>query len=482
MNPTNLLNGLYIDGQWHAGSELLPVINPSTEEPLAVVGGGDPHSVEQAVSAAQAGLAKWAAASGAERGAVLRRIAAGVAERRERLMQLQSSNNGKPQFEAAIDVDDVIATFEYYAGLAEGLDAAQDRDVPLPSDDFSARVRREPCGVVGLIVPWNFPMVTTAWKLAPALAAGCSVVLKPSEVTPLPELELAAIIAGSGLPKGVFNLVCGTGLAVGAPLAADPRVAKISFTGSNAVGVQVMQRAAETIKGVSLELGGKSALLVLADADLELAVELACGGGFFNAGQMCSATSRVLVADELADEFLLRLKARAEAIRVADPFDPDVEMGALVNQAQYQRVLGHIDRGLSVGAKLVCGGERPVDRARGFFVRPTIFTEVPLDSALWREEIFGPVLCVRSFASETEAIALANDSEFGLVASVVGADVQNAERVANALQAGLVWINAPQVIFPQTAWGGYKQSSIGRELGPWGLQAFQEIKHVIRAR
>lgn len=285
MNPTNLLNGLYIDGQWHAGSELLPVINPSTEEPLAVVGGGDPHSVEQAVSAAQAGLAEWAATCGAERGAVLRRIAAGVAERREHLMHLQSSNNGKPQFEAAIDVDDVIATFEYYAGLAEGLDAAQDRDVPLPSDDFSARVRREPCGVVGLIVPWNFPMVTTAWKLAPALAAGCSVVLKPSEVTPLPELELAAIIAGSGLPKGVFNLVCGTGLAVGAPLAADPRVAKISFTGSNAVGVQVMQRAAETVKGVSLELGGKSSLLVLADADLELAVELACGGGFSTPGR-----------------------------------------------------------------------------------------------------------------------------------------------------------------------------------------------------
>lgn len=285
MNPTNLLNGLYIDGQWHAGSELLPVINPSTEEPLAVVGGGDSHSVEQAVSAAQAGLAEWAATCGAERGAVLRRIAAGVAERREHLMHLQSSNNGKPQFEAAIDVDDVIATFAYYAGLAEGLDTAQDRDVPLPSDDFSARVRREPCGVVGLIVPWNFPMVTTAWKLAPALAAGCSVVLKPSEVTPLPELELAAIIAGSGLPKGVFNLVCGTGLAVGAPLAADPRVAKISFTGSNAVGVQVMQRAAETVKGVSLELGGKSSLLVLADADLELAVELACGGGFSTPGR-----------------------------------------------------------------------------------------------------------------------------------------------------------------------------------------------------
>jgi betaine-aldehyde dehydrogenase len=396
-------------------------------------------------------------------------------------MHLQSSNNGKPQFEAAIDVDDVIATFEYYAGLAEGLDARQDSTVELPSEDFAARLRREPCGVVGLIVPWNFPMVTTAWKLAPALAAGCCVVLKPSEVTPLPELELASIIAAAGLPAGVFNLVCGTGLAVGAPLSADPRIAKVSFTGSNAVGVQVMQRAAETVKGVSLELGGKSSLLVLADADLDLAVEVACGGGFFNAGQMCSATSRVLVADELADEFLSRVKTRAEAIRVADPFDPEVEMGALVNQAQYQRVLGHIDRGLSAGARLVCGGHRPADLARGYFLQPTVFTEVPLDSALWNEEIFGPVICVRSFASEEEAIALANDSQFGLVASVVTRDAQAADRVANALQAGLVWINAPQVIFPQTAWGGYKQSSIGRELGPWGLQAFQEIKHVIRA-
>lgn len=481
MSSPHLLNGVYIDGQWSAGSEHLQVINPSTEAPLAWVAGAGPQAVDQALHAATAGLARWAQSSGSERAAVLRKIAAGVAERRERLMHLQSSNNGKPQFEAAMDVDDVIATFEYYAGLAEELEATQDANVPLPSEDFSARLRREPCGVVGLIVPWNFPMVTTAWKLAPALAAGCSVVLKPSEVTPLPELELAAIIAESGLPSGVFNLVCGTGLAVGAPLAADPRVAKISFTGSNAVGVQVMQRAAETVKGVSLELGGKSSLLVLADADLDLAVELACGGGFFNAGQMCSATSRVLVADELADEFLLRLKARAEGIRVADPFDPEVVMGALVNQAQYHRVLAHIDRGLNVGAKLVCGGGRPAGLQQGFFIQPTVFTEVPLDSALWRDEIFGPVLCVRSFGNEQEAIELANDSEFGLVASVVGADVANTERVANALQAGLVWINAPQVIFPQTAWGGYKQSSIGRELGPWGLQAFQELKHVIRA-
>lgn len=478
--PTTL-DGLYINGQWSAGREHLRVINPATEALLTTVNGGDEHAVDQAVAAATAAFKDWSQTSGAERGAILRNIANGVRNGREHLMKLQSSNNGKPQFEAAIDVDDVIATFEYYAELAEGLDAKQDSNVPLPSDDFSARLRREPCGVVGLIVPWNFPMVTTAWKLAPALAAGCCVVLKPSEVTPLPELELAAIIAESGLPNGVFNLVCGTGLAVGAPLAADPRIAKISFTGSNAVGVQVMQRAAETVKGVSLELGGKSSLLVLADADLDLAVELACGGAFFNAGQMCSATSRVLVADELEEEFLRRLHKRAQTIRVADPFDPDVEMGALVNQAQYQRVLGHIDRGLSAGARLICGGNRPADLPRGYFLQPTVFTDVPLDSALWCEEIFGPVLCVRSFTTEALAIALANDTPFGLVASVVTSDAAAADRVANALQAGMVWINAPQVIFPQAAWGGYKQSSIGRELGPWGLAAFQEIKHVIRA-
>ena len=481
INFPTTLDGLYINGQWSAGREHLRVINPATEALLTTVNGGDESAVDLAVSAATEAFKHWSKTTGAERGAILRNIANGVRDGRDHLMKLQSSNNGKPQFEAAIDVDDVIATFEYYAELAEGLDAQLDSNVALPSDDFSARLRREPCGVVGLIVPWNFPMVTTAWKLAPALAAGCCVVLKPSEVTPLPELELAAIIAESGLPNGVFNLVCGTGLAVGAPLSADPRIAKISFTGSNAVGVQVMQRAAETVKGVSLELGGKSSLLVFEDADLELAVELACGGGFFNAGQMCSATSRVLVADELADEFLERLQKRAQAICVADPFDPDVEMGALVNQAQYQRVLGHIDRGLSAGAKLVCGGNRPAHLPRGYFLQPTVFTDVPLDSALWCEEIFGPVLCVRRFSSEAEAIALANDSQFGLVASVVTRDAEAADRVANALQAGLVWINAPQVIFPQTAWGGYKQSSIGRELGPWGLQAFQEIKHVIRA-
>ncbi|MFJ5298892.1 aldehyde dehydrogenase family protein [Pseudomonas sp. NPDC088368] len=479
LNP--VLAGLYIDGKWRSGGEQLTVINPSNEERLAIVTGGDANAVNQAVQAAQAAFGAWSKTTGAARAMILRKIANGVTARRERLMQLQSSNNGKPGFEAAIDVDDVIATFSYYADLAEASDGQQNRSVELPTDDFTARLRREPCGVVGLIVPWNFPMVTTAWKLAPALAAGCCVVIKPSEVTPLAELELAQIIADSGLPTGVFNVVCGTGLSVGAPMSAHPGIAKVSFTGSNAVGVQVMQRAAETIKGVSLELGGKSSLLVMADADLDLAVELASGGGYFNAGQMCSATSRVLVAQELLTPFLERIVAKARSIKVGGPQDDGTEMGPLVNQAQYRRVLNHIEVGKVSGAHLLCGGQRPDDLTRGYFLEPAVFTDVPLDSALWREEIFGPVLCVRGFSSEAEAIALANDSQFGLVASVVSGNSETADRVANALHAGMVWINAPQVIFPQTSWGGYKQSSLGRELGPWGMQAFQEIKHVVRA-
>ncbi|MFY9959445.1 aldehyde dehydrogenase family protein [Pseudomonas sp.] len=476
------LAGVYIEGVWQHGPCPLSVINPSNEQQLAEVAGGDGAAVARATLAARKAFSGWSSSTGSERAKVLRTIAEGVEARRERLVTLQASNNGKPLAEAQLDVDDVIATFCYYADLADGFDAGQDCAVALPTDDFVARLRREPCGVVGLIVPWNFPMVTTAWKLAPALAAGCCVVLKPSEVTPLAELELAAVIAEAGLPDGVFNLVCGTGIAVGAALAADPRIAKISFTGSNAVGVQVMQRAAETVKGVSLELGGKSSLLVLEEAGLELAVELACLGGFFNAGQMCSATSRVLVAEALYADFIVRLKTQAESIRLGDPLAGESDMGPLVNHAQYQRVHKHIAAGLDAGAQLLCGGSRPAELPCGYFISPTVFTEVPLDSALWREEIFGPVLCVRSVASEAEAVALANDSEFGLVASVISRDLGAAQRVANALEAGLVWVNAPQVIFPQTAWGGYKQSSIGRELGPWGLSAFQEIKHVVTAR
>jgi NAD-dependent aldehyde dehydrogenases len=323
-------------------------------------------------------------------------------------------------------------------------------------------------------------MVTTAWKLAPALAAGCAVVLKPSEITPLPELELASIVAECGLPPGVFNVVTGTGVEVGAPLAAHPLVAKVSFTGSTGVGQTVMKTAADTLKGVSLELGGKSSIIVFADADLDLAVDLVTGGAFFNAGQMCSATSRVLVDRSIADALVERLVDRAARTVVGDPFVPGVQMGPLTSRAQFERVQRYIARGKEEGARLVIGDE-PVTGA-GYFVRPTIFVDVPTNSSVWREEIFGPVLCVRSFDSEQDAIDAANDSEFGLVATVVTSDTARGKRVADALDAGVVWINAPQLIFPQTSWGGYKRSSLGRELGPFGLAAFQEIKQILSTR
>lgn len=472
---------LYIDGFWCAGEagRRLPVVNPSTEETIVEVEAGGAADVDCAVQAAARAFRTWKKTNGAERARCLRAIARGVEARRAQLAELQSLNNGKPLAEAQIDVSDVVATFDYYAGLAEQLDVSAEAEVAIPSGDHQALIRREPAGVVALIVPWNFPMVTTAWKLAPALAAGCAVVLKPSEVTPLPELELASIIAEAGLPRGVFNVVTGTGPEVGAPLAAHPLVAKVSFTGSTAVGEQVMKTAAQTIKGVSLELGGKSSIIVFADADLDLAVDLVAGGAFFNAGQMCSATSRVLVERPLAQALIARLADRAKQIVVGDPFSSGVQMGPLTSRAQYERVQRFIEKGRADGGRLVIEGVVP--SGPGYFVKPTIFVDVPADSAVWREEIFGPVLCVRSFDTEDEAIAAANDTEFGLVASVVTRDAIRGKRVADALEAGVVWINAPQLIFPQTSWGGYKRSSVGRELGPFGLAAFQEIKQVLTA-
>lgn len=471
----------YIAGQWRASESgrVEPIINPATEDVLAQVAWGDSADVDAAVSAATKATLVWSRTSGRQRADYLRAIALGVARERDNLARLQTANNGKPIAESRVDVDDVIATFDYYAGLAQDLDAGQDNPVALPNAAFEASLRYEPCGVVALIVPWNFPMVTTAWKLAPALAAGCCVVLKPSEITPLPELALAEVIDSVGLRAGVFNLVVGGGAEVGAAMVAHPGVRKVSFTGSTAIGRVVMKSAADDIKNVSLELGGKSAALVFADADIERALDIVCQGIFYNAGQMCSATSRLLVERTVADDFIRGLKRRAEAIVVGDPMDGRTTMGPLTTRQQYRKVLKYIEQGVAAGLHRVTGG-RPVGSTKGFYLAPTIFADVPVDSPLWREEIFGPVLCVNTFESEQEAISMANQSEFGLVATVLTGDKERADRVSAALDVGLVWVNSPQVIFPQTSWGGMKKSGIGRELGPWGMRAFQEIKHVVR--
>ncbi len=477
-----MLDALFIGGDWRRPAEpaTIDVFNPATGEVIHRVAAGGARDVDLAVDAARLALPRWRHAGGAVRGQFLRAIADRLTARAEELARLSSINNGKPLAEALVDMADAAASFAYYAERAAELETSQGRDVKVPDAAYRSRLRLEPAGVAGLIVPWNFPLVTTSWKVAPALAAGCTVVLKPSEVTPIVELELGAIAREIELPAGVLNIVTGTGVAVGAPMTTHPDVAKISFTGSNGVGARVMAAAAEGVKSVGLELGGKSPIVVLDDADEAMAAELIVGGIFYNAGQMCSATSRLIIDRTIAPRVIERVVEMARALKPGDPLDPTTTIGPMTTKAQHAKVLGYAERGRSDRLRLLTGGGEPKEPGRGWFVEPTIFADVPAASPLWREEIFGPVLCIRTFGSEAEAVALANDSDFGLVATVVGTDETRTERVADAMEAGHVWINSPQAIFVETSWGGFKASGIGRELGPWGLSSYLEVKHTTR--
>ncbi|EKT4521895.1 aldehyde dehydrogenase family protein [Pseudomonas putida] len=468
----------YIDGRWveGQGSDCITVHDPALGQPFAELMSASTAQVDQAVAAARRALPVWKNTSPAERAALLRGFADQLGQRREELITLQMRNNGKPRHEAEIDLDDAVATFGYYAQLAEQL-PDKNREVPLAAPGFTARTRLEPVGVVGLIVPWNFPLVTSAWKLAPALAAGCTVVLKPSEVTPLIEQAYGQIADTLGLPAGVLNIVNGKA-ETGAALSGHNGLDKLSFTGSNGVGSQVMRAAAAQCRPVTLELGGKSAIVVFDDCDVDQAVEWIVAGITWNAGQMCSATSRLLVQDGIADTLLPRLQAALEQMHVGNPLVEDVAMGPLTSQAQWLKVASYFAIAREEGLHCLTGGQ-VLDR-EGWFVSPTLYRDVPEGSRLWNEEIFGPVLCARRFATEAQAIALANDSRFGLVATVCSADLDRAERVADALEVGHVWINSVQAVFVETSWGGTKGSGIGRELGPWGLSAYQSVKHVTR--
>lgn len=481
MNAQAAVSGVLIDNQWHTGeAEPFEISNPVTGTPIAQVACASSAQVDAAVRAAQRALAAWRSTPPAERGALLRRMAEQVEAQRLRLEALQQLNSGKPAFEARLDVSDVVATLGYYADLCSAGTALMPQAVALPDDGFCAALERVPVGVVCLIVPWNFPMVTTAWKLAPALAAGCTVVLKPSELTPLAEIALLEIFIGAGLPPGVVNLVYGAG-AVGEALVQHPLIAKVSFTGSNATGQRILQSCGPRMQRVSLELGGKSSLLVLDDADLDQAVELAVGGAFFNAGQMCSSTTRISVARPLYTAFVERFVAAAQAMRHGDPLDAETTLGPIISRKQQKAVLERIQAGVAEGARLLTGGSA-LPGLGGYAIAPTIFSHAEHSQALWREEIFGPVGCVHAIDSDAHAVMVANDSDYGLVATIVSGDIERAKKVASALEVGTVWINTPQLIFPQTAWGGFKHSGLGRELGPWGLQAFQELRHTVAPR
>ncbi|BCB59959.1 betaine-aldehyde dehydrogenase [Halomonas sp. A020] len=475
------LNQQFINNQWVAskGTRLLDVMNPYLEERIAQVTAGDATDVDLAVNAAQQAQPEWQALGGAARANYLDGFADALASRREALITLSATNNGKPLVEAGVDLDDAIACYRYYAKQAKALGARQGERVNVDMDGVEARTYHDPVGVVGLIAPWNFPLVTSAWKLAPALAAGCTAVLKPSEVTPLPERVLAEIALEIGLPAGVLNLLNGDGEGIGAPLTNHPGVDKISFTGSNRVGEAVMQAASTRTASVSLELGGKSPIVVMEDADPAQAADWVMAGIYFNAGQICSATSRLLVHEDIAEALYAALAERMDALTLGDPLAEGTDLGPLTSAKQRDAVKRYLDIAEQEGLTVVRDGRHRTLPAQGYFLAPTLYRDVPVESRLWKEEIFGPVLCGHSVTSDAEAIRLANASDFGLAATVISGDPERAKRIGRQLRAGSIWYNSEQLVLPETAWGGFKRSGIGRELGPWGLSAYLEVKHVV---
>jgi len=475
---------LYIDGAFvapRAGGHL-EAINPATETSFARIAAGTAEDVDLAVRAARHAFdhGPWPQMAAADRAAALRRIAQGITDRLTEIAAVETRDNGKPLPESEWDVGDAAFVFSYYADLAESHEADGAQSIDLGDEAFSSTISTEPLGVVGAITPWNFPLLMAVWKVAPALAAGCTIVLKPSEFCSVSCALLAEIIDAAGIPAGVFNLVTGTGPAAGAPLADHSLVDKLAFTGSVPTGRKVMTAAAAGIRTVSLELGGKSPFIIFDDCDIEKAVEWILFGIFWNKGEVCSATSRVLVQRELYPRLMDRLVEATEAITIGPGDAEGVKLGPLVSKQQYDKVLAAIEAGRSTTARLVTGGGRPDGLETGYYVAPTIFTDVPTDAAIWREEIFGPVVCVNPFDTEEDALLLANDSPYGLAGAVMSDDLERCERVASKLRAGIIWINCSQPTFTQVPWGGYKSSGIGRELGTAGFLGFREIKQITR--
>ncbi len=474
-------NQLFINGQWmpaHAG-EQFEVVDPSDLSVFHHVARGGTEDIDLAVKAAREAFdtGPWSTMSGAERAKILRKMGDEIVARTDELARMEVRDNGKPLPEAVWDIEDTAGCFHFYADLAEKLDG-QEHDIALGLPEFTSRAVKEPVGVAGAIIPWNFPMLMAAWKVAPALAAGCTMVLKPSELTPLTALELGDVAIKAGLPAGVLNIVTGFGPETGQPLTEHPDVDKLAFTGSVPTGARIMATAAKDIKTISLELGGKSPMIVFEDTDIDEAVEWIMFGIFWNQGEVCSATSRVLVHETIYDKLKQKLAEEAQKITIGHGLKEGVLLGPLVSKGQHEKVLATIERGKAEGATLLSGGKVPKGLEQGCYLEPTIFSDVSVDSWIWQEEIFGPVVCIRPFADEEEAVSLANDSRFGLAAAVMSNDLKRADRVAKALQAGIVWINCSQPTFTEAPWGGYKQSGIGRELGEWGLNNYLETKQI----
>ncbi len=468
---------MYVNGEFTAsrGGKWFPVYDPSTEEIIAEVPDANAADVDSAVAAARIAFdsSGWPQTTAVERGRILLRLADKIRQNAAMLAELECRNSGKPIVEAEYDIADTASCFEYYGGLANKIMGHVN---PVPDNAISLSMK-EPIGVAGQVIPWNYPLMMAAWKLAPALAAGCCCVLKPAEQTPLSVLELAKWFEGVGLPAGVVNIVTGFGESAGAPIVAHPGVDKIAFTGSVAVGKQIMKSASDSLKRVTLELGGKSPNVFFADADFEAAVDGALFGVFINQGEVCSAGSRILVQRPIYKQMVEAMAEKAKTIRLGPPLERATKMGPLVSKEQCDRVAAYLEVGKRE-AKVASGGGRPTEFGSGYFVQPTIFYDVDNDARIAREEIFGPVAAVIPFDSEADAIRIANDTPYGLAAAVWTRDIFKAFRVVKALRAGVVWVNHMQPTFVEAPWGGYKHSGFGRELGPWGIEEYLEIKQV----
>lgn len=469
---------LLINNEWvdSISTKTFATINPATGEEICQVAEADAADVDRAVRAARAAFeaGPWRKISASERGQLLHKLADLIERHADELARLEALDNGKPYSVAgAVDLPLVIACYRYYAGWA---DKIQGKTIPITGDYF-CYTRHEPVGVVGQIIPWNFPLLMQAWKLGPALAAGCTVVMKPAEQTPLTALRVGELIVEAGFPPGVVNLLPGYGPTAGAAIARHMDVDKVAFTGSTEVGKLIMQAAgASNLKRVTLELGGKSPNIVFADADMDEAIEGAHQAIFFNQGQCCCAGSRLFVEDKAYDEFVARSVARAKTRKVGDPFAKDTEQGPQVDSDQFHKVMSYIESGKSDRAKLVAGGNRVGEK--GYFIEPTVFADVQDNMKIAREEIFGPVMSILRFKSLDEVVDRANKSLYGLAAAVWTRDISKAHAVANSVRAGTVWINCFDVFDAAAPFGGYKQSGIGRELGEYALQNYTEVKTV----